>query len=50
VTAIVALRWDDPQDAREFLRLRLEYRRQGWLPDASRDALLELLGESETDD
>jgi hypothetical protein len=43
----VTLRWEDPEDAAEFLRIREEYRRQNWIPDASKGALLELLGESE---
>lgn len=43
----VTLQWEDPDDAAEFCRIRLEYRRQGWLPDASRHALLELIGESD---
>ena len=43
----VTLCWPDPSDATEFLRLRAEYNRQGWLPDASRDALLDLVRDAE---
>lgn len=43
----VTLRWEDPEDSGEFLRLREALRRDGWLPDPSRDALVELIGESE---
>ena len=43
----VTLSWPDPEDTAEFLRLRKEYRDHGWLPDPSRIALLELIGESE---
>jgi hypothetical protein len=42
----VTLRWENPEDTSEFLRLRKEYREHGWLPDSSRIALLELVGES----
>lgn len=38
----VTLSWPDPEDAEEFFRLLGEYSRQGWLPDPSVDALLEL--------
>ena len=31
----VTLRWTDPEDAGEFLHLRDQYRRFGWLPDPS---------------
>jgi hypothetical protein len=47
MTATVTLRWDDPEDAREFLRLREEYRRQGWLTDPAAGALTDIVGESE---
>lgn len=43
----VILRWEDPEDSGDFLRLRESLRRDGWLPDPSRDALVELIGESE---
>lgn len=39
----IACRWEDPEDAAEFLRLRDQLRRDGWLPDASRDELLRLV-------
>jgi hypothetical protein len=42
----VTLSWPDPEAAGEFLRLRKELRDHGWLPDPSRIALLELVGES----
>jgi hypothetical protein len=42
----VTLRWDDPEDAAEFLAIRRDLRRQGWLPDSSRDELLALVKDS----
>ena len=49
--AAVTLSWDTPEDAAEFVVLRWDLRRQGWLPDTARDALLELVGHSRiTDD
>lgn len=42
MTATVTLRWDDPEDAAQFLELHGELCRQGWLPDPSADALREL--------
>ena len=47
MTATVTLGWEDPEDASEFLRLREQARREGWLPDTSRDALWELVESSE---
>jgi len=47
VTASVTLCWDDPEDAEEFLRLREDCRRDGWLSDPSAEALRELVGASE---
>ena len=44
---VVMLSWDDPEDARQFLALRAVLRRQGWLPDMSRDTLVELVRLSE---
>ena len=47
----VTLSWDSPEDAAEFVAIRRDLRRLGWLPDAARDALLELVGQSRiTDD
>lgn len=43
----VTLRWEDPDDAAEFLRIRADYLRDGWLSDPASAALLELLGSSE---
>lgn len=42
MNATVTLSWEDPEDARQFLALHGELRRQGWLPDASAEALREL--------
>ncbi len=39
----LTLTWDDPEAASDFVDLRDQLCRQGWLPDASRDALLELV-------
>ena len=39
----VTLRWEDPEDAGEFLRLREQLREHGWLPDPAREALRELV-------
>lgn len=41
------LRWADPEDAAEFLSLREHLRTYGWLPDPSRDALVELVSTSD---
>lgn len=46
----VTLRWDDPEAAGDFLRLREEYRRDGYLTDPASDVLRELVGESEVVD
>lgn len=46
----VTLSWDDPDDAAEFLALRRDLRRQGWLGDNAKAALLELVGASEVKD
>lgn len=46
----VTLRWDDPEAAGDFLRLREEYRRDGYLTDPASDVLKELVGESEVVD
>ena len=43
MTAALTLRWDDPEKAADFIQLHAELRRQGWLPDPSREALLELV-------
>ena len=49
MTAVI-LSWDDPESAAEFLALRRDLRRIGWLPDPARDALVELVGESQVKD
>ena len=46
----VTLRWEDPEDARQFLALRRNLRDHGWLPDTSAEALRELVGASEVVD
>ena len=46
----VTLSWQDPDDARDFLQLREEYRRDGYLTDAATDALRELVGGSAVTD
>ena len=38
----ITLSWPDPEDAAEFADLCARLRRDGWLPDPSRDALVEL--------
>ena len=43
----VTLRWKDPADAADFLQLRAEYLRDGYLMHPSTVALLELVGGSE---
>ena len=43
----VTLSWDNPDDAAEFLSIRRDLRTQGWLPDPSVAALVELTGSSE---
>jgi hypothetical protein len=43
----VTLTWNDPEDASDFLQLRNQLRRDGWLPDPSADALRELVQSSE---
>ena len=43
----VILRWEDPEDAGEFLRLREQLRSHGWLPDPAADELRRLTGASE---
>jgi hypothetical protein len=48
--AAVTLSWETQEDAVEFLALRRDLRRQGWLSDTARDALLELVGQSRTPD
>jgi hypothetical protein len=43
----VTLSWHDPEEAAEFLALRRDLRRQGWLSDPAADALRELVRASE---
>lgn len=47
MTATVTLRWQDPESASDFLRIREEYNRDGWLTDTAVAALQELVGEAE---
>ena len=42
----VTLSWDDPEEAAEFLALRRDLRRHGWLPDPAAEALRELVSKS----
>lgn len=42
----VTLSWDDPEAAAEFLALRRDLRRDGWLSDPAAAALQELVGAS----
>lgn len=46
----VTLSWEDPEGTAEFLSLRRDLRRQGWLSDTARDALLELVEQSRIED
>lgn len=43
----ITLRWDDPEDATEFLAIRHDLIRDGYLMDSARDALVELVRDSE---
>lgn len=43
----VILSWPDPEAAAEFLALRRDLRRIGWLPDPARDVLVELVRDSQ---
>ena len=49
MTAVI-LSWDDPESAAEFTALRRDLRRIGWLPDPARDALVELVRDSQIKD
>ena len=43
----VTLQWDDPEDTRQFLAIRHDLIRDGYLMDSPRDALVELVRDSE---
>jgi hypothetical protein len=47
MTASVTLQWGDPEDAANFLSIRADYKRDGWLPDVFWEELLRLVGDSE---